>query len=499
MNHLHFYTITINLMPADKITHVEIRMYRMGTGDCFALKFYKDKDVSFRMMIDCGTCSGSAKHLSKYIEDLKTYIGPELDLLVITHEHKDHVYGFDVCEDLWMEGIEIKKIWMGWSENDADRKVREWKREYGEKKKALALVSEKLSAAVQSKEFKAQFSEEALGARVIEARQNFSTVLDHFADLHLGAKAGEYKGMLRGMEVVKKQLADDNIEYFKPGDVIKNVEGLDGVKFFVLGPPLLHSEVKKEKGKKGEAYDHNKVLASSDAFAAAIVNESGHESDLAPFDAEYQHPAAGSRYADKKSEWRRIDFDWLYSGGALALRMNSLTNNLSLALAIEIGDDKKVMLFPGDAEFGSWSSWQDIKWDNKVSGGKEKFTEDLLNRTVFYKVAHHLSHNGTAKSVGLDMMTNDDLVAMATLDYEVIGSGWTSTMPNRALLKELLEKTKGRFLVMNEEGLYYDINNTRKLSTKIKEARSKMSQKEQQNFKKAVKQTELFIQYTLSV
>ena len=53
-----------------------------------------------------------------------------------------------------------------------------------------------------------------------------------------------------------------------------------------------------------------------------------------------------------------------------------------------------------------------------------------------------LSHNGTAKSVGLDMMTSSDLVAMATLDYSVISSTWKSIMPNRMIVKQLLEKTK---------------------------------------------------------
>ena len=85
---------------------------------------------------------------------------------------------------------------------------------------------------------------------------------------------------------------------------------------------------------------------------------------------------------------------------AFALRMNGLTNNLSLALAFEFMDSKKVMLFPGDAEFGSWASWHRIKWDEKGADGKH-YTEDLLNRTVFYKVAHHLSHNGQPKDLGL--------------------------------------------------------------------------------------------------
>jgi hypothetical protein len=485
-------------MTTEKITHVDIRMYRLGTGDCFALKYFKGDDVSFTMLIDCGACSGTGKHLAPYIAHLKAYIGAELDLLVITHEHKDHVYGFDACDDLWLAGdIKIKKIWMGWTENDADRKVSRWKKEYGEKKKALALVADRLNSVVSTDTFKAQFRDEANGKQMIQGRLHFAGVLNYFSDLHVGAKPGEYKGMLRGMEVVKKHLANGNIEYLDPGQIVKNIEGLEGIKFYVLGPPGLYADIKKEKGTKGETYDHNKDLATTGALAAAVTNTSDDNRDILPFEDVYLDPQESGNYQAKKHTWRRIDYDWLYSGGALALRMNSLTNNLSLALAIEIGDDKKVMLFPGDAEYGSWASWQKIKWPEKPKDQNKTLTEELLNRTVFYKVAHHLSHNGTAKNVGMDMMTDEDLVAMATLDYDIIGHGWSSTMPNRALLKDLINKTKGRLLIMNEKGLFYDVHNKEKLTPKIKAARAKMSKKEQEAFNKAVETDTLYIQYTL--
>ncbi len=107
-----------------------------------------------------------------------------------------------------------------------------------------------------------------------------------------------------------------------------------------------------------------------------------------------------------------------------------MTNNLSLALAIGFEDSGRVMLFPGDAEYGSWASWHKINWTEPSRTPGTHLTEDLLNRTVFYKVAHHLSHNGTAQRLGLEMMRAPDLAAMATLDYSVISNGWTTTMPN---------------------------------------------------------------------
>ena len=176
-----------------------------------------------------------------------------------------------------------------------------------------------------------------------------------------------------------------------------------------------------------------------------------------------------------------------------------MTNNLTLCLAIEFEESGKVMLFPGDAEFGSWKSWHNIDW--QAMAGIDVSTSDLLNRVVFYKVPHHLSHNGTAKSLGLNMMTSPDLCTMVPLDYDVISPSWKSTMPSRMILKELLEKTKGRTIVMNEKGLYYDLDGEVLLTEKIKEFRQKMTQKEQEAFNKALDATssDYYIGYTLTI
>jgi hypothetical protein len=79
-----------------------------------------------------------------------------------------------------------------------------------------------------------------------------------------------------------------------------------------------------------------------------------------------------------------------------------MTNNTSLVLAIDLGTEG-VLLFAADAQVGNWLSWVDCSWDvagNKVSG------EDLLIRTVFYKVGHHGSRNATLAAKGLELMEN---------------------------------------------------------------------------------------------
>lgn len=484
------------------ITHVDIRMYRTGTGDCFILKFFSESSDVFTMMIDGGTWSGKKSELQVFVKDLKKYVENKIDLLVITHEHKDHVYLFNACQDLFTTNFNVDEIWMAWSEDDKDETVKEWKDKYGQKKRALAIATDKINKGVKDVNILNQLKNGFKGDQVVNRFMNFASSLNDFKELHFSADQDKiYKGGLKGMEVVKNQIAKDNIRYCKTGSIEK-ISKLEGVNFYILGPPH-SSDAIKEHGKhaeEGSLYDHNKILRRSDSFSAAVSNTNDDDA-LAPFNSTYYSSKIKTKkyYKDKSTAWRSVDLDWLVSGaGNLALRVNSGINNLSLAMAIEFEDSKKVMLFPGDAEYGSWESWHKIEWNN--TGKKKKhLTEDLLNRTVFYKVAHHLSHNGTAKEQGLKMMTSPDLVSMATLDFEKISKNWKSTMPNRGLLKDLINKTKGRFIVMNEKNLFYDFDGKIPLAKRIKDERQRLTDKEKKDFNKSYTETALYKQFKLKI
>lgn len=475
-------------MP-NKITDVVIHMYKMGTGDCFVLKFMAGKTVSHKMLIDCGRHCFNCRHseITPFIETLQKDVEGHVDVLVVTHEHTDHVVGFDAGKAIFTDKKQFKadNIWMAWSEEDDADYIKEWKKKHGQKKKNLALAAEAVHQAVhQADDFKAQLNGNLQADEILQIRRNFSEVLTEFANLNAAEK--EYIGGLPGMDVVKKQIADDNITYHKPGTVMENIPGLPGIRIYVLGPPEVWETIKMEDGKGNEVYEHNDKLAESDLFFQAVEALGGQTDapNLCPFDKSYVAMDGEMRkhYDQEGGEWRKIDYDWLFSAGSFALRLTSAINNLSLVLAFEFIDSGKVMLFPGDAEFGSWKSWQDIDWKKK---GFNTTSNDLLSKVVFYKVAHHLSHNGTARSLGLDRMTNTNLAAMATLDYKIIDKGWTSTMPNRQLVKELLEKTRGKLMIMNETDLFYDTKNTKPLSDKIKEVRKQMNKSEKKAFNAA--------------
>jgi hypothetical protein len=141
--------------------------------------------------------------------------------------------------------------------------------------------------------------------------------------------------------------------------------------------------------------------------------------------------------SDEKSQsWRRIDANWLDSSSALALQLDSATNNTCLVLAFELGNGD-VLLFAADAQVGNWLSWQNLKW--KVDG-KEVTGPHLLERTIFYKVGHHGSHNATLRELGLEKMSSLKLAFVPVDKKMAVKKRWNA-MPLNSLMKRLNEKT----------------------------------------------------------
>ncbi|MBC8074640.1 MAG: hypothetical protein H7Y32_01070, partial [Chloroflexales bacterium] len=155
-------------------------------------------------------------------------------------------------------------------------------------------------------------------------------------------------------------------------------------------------------------------------------------------------------YYGSPDDWRMIETDWLRSSAGLALNLAADTNNTSLVLAIELVSSGKVLLFTGDAQVGNWLSWRKLPWPASADSQDPNLTwrDDLLRRTVFYKVGHHGSENATLSVNGLKLMTGDNLVAMIPLNMAMAKNIWdTKDWPHPPLLRELLKYTRGRVIV----------------------------------------------------
>ena len=98
-------------------TSVRIRMYRQGLGDCFLITFRRPKTTNFNVVIDCGVLNGSPKgsdRIKAAVTNIAAETSGRLNLLIATHEHADHLSGFNKVRDIW-EKFEIERIWLAWT------------------------------------------------------------------------------------------------------------------------------------------------------------------------------------------------------------------------------------------------------------------------------------------------------------------------------------------------------------------------------------------------
>jgi len=439
------------------VNKINVRMYRVGTGDFFLLQFKKAGKITFNLMIDCGCInSGKADFVDK-VEDLSTTTNGVIDLLIVTHEHADHINGFEKASDIFDSKINVKKVWFAWTEAD-ETFANEFRKEHTKIKMALKLASERLNMLRKEGAFDQVYDKDSNQSLMIEATNHFITSLNGLNQLNYEPrmsldKIPTMEDILRKFKVIK---ADTVVEFWEPGDVIENLAGAEGIRFFVLGPPKNNEDIKKEEV-KGEGYEKREKKSTLDvAFLNLFDSDHFTKRELMPFDDQYvlddkeQSPIKDAYKADP---WRTIDNDWLFSAGSLALRHETSINNTSLAIAIQFKKSERILLLPGDAEHGSWLSWHNnLEWTFKDKNNKTKKVnaEYILNNTVFYKVGHHLSHNGTAKQKGLDMMKQENMAAMATLDFKKINSVWLNTMPNDLVGEQLIRKTKGKLFFLGD-------------------------------------------------
>ena len=57
--------------------------------------------------------------MTKVMQDVAAETGGNIDLLVVTHEHWDHVSGFNQAQSEW-NNIQVKKVWLAWTEDPKD-------------------------------------------------------------------------------------------------------------------------------------------------------------------------------------------------------------------------------------------------------------------------------------------------------------------------------------------------------------------------------------------
>lgn len=439
-------------MTDDPEISVRVRMYRQGLGDCHLITVLDRAKPVFRMLIDCGvyqTVSGGADKMRRIVADVIEETGGEVDVLVVTHEHWDHVSGFVQARALFATHddqnpagkLRVGAVWMGWTEDPQDKVARQIVQQRGAAIKSLA-AAEKA----------------AIG--LMETGNVSATSLAAGLTGVLGFFGGTGRTTADALTFARSLVAKPR--YCRPSDA--PVDVAPGVRSYVLGPPLDPAKLFKLADDE-ETY----TMAPSRAQTALFNAIGGPSADAdevessQPFEASKRRP---SPFLDKPSaaveaearhdffaasywgadddgldqSWRRIDGDWLTGTRQLALKLDNATNNTSVVVAFEIEATGKTLVFAADAQVGSWLSWLDLKWGADAT---EVTGPDLLERAVFLKVGHHGSHNATLRGKGLETM-GGDLIAFVPTDEDVAKKvGW-GRMPLPSLITALDRHTGGR-------------------------------------------------------
>ncbi|MGC4043425.1 MAG: MBL fold metallo-hydrolase [Armatimonas sp.] len=472
---------TARLQPGSN--EIRVRLYSQGLGDCFLLAFPRpgQSENPCYLLIDCGSAiatPGGAKRSREIAENIRVVTGGHLDILVITHQHYDHISGFQDAWDIWRD-FTIDNLYLPWSDSTKE--------------------SDEIKSVERLRTILTDAAERARSREVLPVPRDLG-------------EADNPNTMSETMTFIRS-LSPNPPRYFYPGDVFRlpgtNSHG------YVLGPPRplqlnkhnvpyieqLIVDPDEEPGVMYSYRDHGMDIdtgtgpapsfALSDdkglpaAASAILASETLPDSDLRDSDDCYSPFAPALRlewdaalsggffqatYENSKDTWRKIDDDWLYGAASLGLRAGGFTNNTSFVLAFDQPDTDKMLLFPGDAQVGNWLSWHDItEWrqcdplaeeanlpaaDPATAPHPRTLMENLLARVAFYKVGHHGSHNATIKDKGLAKMTRSDLVAYVPVSVPVAQDSMSyCPMPFYPVIRALQTATRGRVFLPNGKAI----------------------------------------------
>jgi hypothetical protein len=448
-------------------TSIRVRMYRQGLGDCFLVTLPARGDKPFRMLIDCGVILGTAEAASlmqDVVSDIIEETSGFVDVLAVTHEHYDHVAGFLLADSLFArpEGeptdakLRVGETWFAWTEDPNDPLAKRLQTARQDRVQRLAGMVQALHG---------------VGMAASPFTRSLSEQLSFFGvDAAVpGAKVGATHTAMQNA----RAYSSSDVTYHRPGEKPWTTGDLPGIRIWVLGPP--QNDALLEKTFAADEVYH---LASDDGsdrafFLASFFGSGTHLADdeaadaYSPFDDTYgfrlrdtgTHAATSphtmpatmadflSRHyydaapdpLDPDQAWRRIDHDWLGAAAEFALQLDAATNNTSLVLAIEVISSGQVLLFAADAQVGNWESWQTLEWN--LNDGTRVTGPDLLKRTVFYKVGHHGSHNGTLREKGLELMPHG-IVAFIPVDQKMATKKHWGQMPLPGLIGALQDKAR---------------------------------------------------------
>jgi beta-lactamase superfamily II metal-dependent hydrolase len=371
-------------MANDKI---RVRSYNVGFGDCFLVTI-PDGGEKSHLLIDFGNApgkSGSNEWFPAIAENIERETDGHINVLVMTHEHLDHMEGFYSQRKLF-DRMTVDQVWMGLPSHP------DYYDDYPNAKphKKLRLAAEAFE-------------------RSLKARQGV-TLAPSFATL--------LRNNLSNIDRIDyvRQLGKVPPKYLRRGSRLRGKPASRNVKFRFLAP---------EKDMSSYYHGgHQRMHTLALTLASTSTNE---DKNVWSFQ---EMPRISGNVPPNLSrrDWKRLR-ETIQLGAVEAVRsIDKAANNTSLVFLLEVGE--KRLLFPGDAELKSWEIMC-------------KKCAKHFRPVDFLKVSHHGSHNGTSLEALDDLLPvsrKDKAVVMVSTKSKVYGT--KNPVPDSSLLKELRRRCR---------------------------------------------------------
>jgi hypothetical protein len=399
-------------------SHVRIRNYNVGFGDCFLLTFSYATGKVRNVLIDFGSTKSSSfapSSLLPIAKQIASDSGGKLHMVVATHRHADHISGFGGPSGDVIASLSPDLVVQPWTE-DPD----------------LAPDAEAPAGAGSG-----QLRARALARRLDDMQAVAAQVVSQVPTLVAS------RGVSKTVAAQLRFLGETNL---KNAPAVKNLMTmgrrrvyasfgtklpistlLPGIGIDVLGPPTLRQsqEIEDQASVDRDEFWH---LAALRSVATAVGDRR-----QPPLFAN----APKARRVAQEARWVIPRIDQLRAEEMLAIVriLDDALNNTSLILLLDVGGT--LLLFPGDAQIENW------RYALKTADDHEAICEKLA-AARFYKVGHHGSLNATPKTLWNSFTCRntqavpDRLVTMVSTLSGKHGSASRGTeVPRKPLIDEL--------------------------------------------------------------
>ena len=426
---------------------VEVRMYQVGFGDCFlvSLRYRRplaDGRAERHLLVDFGSSHaprGQRLDMVAVAGRIAEDCAGKLDVVVVTHRHKDHLSGFanDEAAEV-IRRLDPKLIVQPWTEDP---------KAPADATGPVGPASRRFLAALTAGDRFARELTGALGAGTTTLRSGvLELALDQLRNAEASTRLNRWAAELEG-------------EYLHAGAASRIGQVIPGLGVEVLGPPTVDQfeDVASQRARDPEYWMLYQGLVATGLpgptpSAAAETDADGNgdgsdgdgnDGDGSDGDDTRHGPAldvAGGLQTVREmgippgpARWLadRLRRQQVHSLQRIVRSLDDTLNNTSLNLLFTVGGRR--LLFPGDAQIENWRFTLN-RWE------RDRTLKTRLSQVDLYKVGHHGSRNASPRSL-VDLWDGErGLVALLSTRSGTHGASRATAVPRATLVAALEQR-----------------------------------------------------------